>query len=56
MSIQTTDESNVMRVLELEKERKCDCGCLSSDAWRCAVKQNLPTVACRCSCHKAKSA
>lgn len=28
------------------------CSCRKSDAWRCAVEQNQPEVACTCSCHK----
>lgn len=28
------------------------CSCRKSDAWCCAVDQNLSTVACTCSCHK----
>lgn len=28
------------------------CNCQMSDAWRCAVDQNLRTVSCPCKCHK----
>lgn len=28
------------------------CSCRRVDAWRCAVDQNLRTVACTCPCHK----
>lgn len=36
--------------LELIEEK---CSCRMSDAWRCAVDQNLTdTIACRCECHR----
>ena len=28
------------------------CTCRKSDAWRCAVDQNLLTVSCHCRCHR----
>lgn len=31
------------------------CACRLSDAWRCAVNQNLRTVACHCRCHRPRA-
>lgn len=28
------------------------CGCVATDAWRCASARILPTVSCHCSCHR----
>ncbi len=28
------------------------CGCLDKDAWTCAVKNQLTTLLCDCSCHR----
>lgn len=31
-----------------------ECNCRMSDAWKCAVDQNLTdTIACRCECHRS---
>jgi hypothetical protein len=36
----------------MNSERRT-CSCKFSDAWRCAVDQNLTSVSCPCGCHRA---
>ena len=41
--------------LALEDEglvKSCDCGSNGGDAWKCAKRQNLPSVSCHCACHR----
>jgi hypothetical protein len=39
--------------LKTSYEKLCDCQV--SDAWRCAMLQNLRTVSCHCKCHRRLS-
>lgn len=41
--------------LALEQEglvQECSCGSNGGDAWKCATRLQLASIACHCACHK----